>query len=334
MGDWSNLHLIKEATEEHYHKGDDILALVEYYWLDKICAYGEFPVFVNDFHKIWETAQNRFRELKAKVCPILSKTTFIHGTQCEKKLWLYKNRYSERTISPETQAAFDRGNMIGELAQKLFPGAIDINGEDNLLLKSYDYMYIDNSCKALPFYLKQLLKVRFTKMELEKNKALFEAAFLYDENIFFAIDILSYEKGKRIAYEVKSSTEIKDIYIEDSALQYYVMSHNIQIDDFVLVYINNDYLNAIGISMSELTVDNCDINKLFLRKSILSEVLNLQPTISKKASIFKNIISKDKAPMLKMGAQCNRPYECMFRHYCERKCELECNYGKLEKAQA
>lgn len=55
----------------------------------------------------------------------LSKTTYIKGCQCLKALWLYKNRYNIRRVSEETQEKFNRGHIIGDLAQKLFPQGQD-----------------------------------------------------------------------------------------------------------------------------------------------------------------------------------------------------------------
>jgi hypothetical protein len=58
--------------------------------------------------------------------PILSKSTFIRGLQCEKSLYLYKHHYNLKdAISPQLQAIFNQGNRVGELAQDLFPGGVD-----------------------------------------------------------------------------------------------------------------------------------------------------------------------------------------------------------------
>ena len=58
--------------------------------------------------------------------PILSKSTFLRGLQCEKSLWLYKNRYALKDeISPMQQAIFSQGTNVGLLAQELFPGGED-----------------------------------------------------------------------------------------------------------------------------------------------------------------------------------------------------------------
>lgn len=53
---------------------------------------------------------------------ILSKSTFLQGLQCDKRLYLYKHHYDwQDTISEHQQALFDRGHNVGKLAQSLFP---------------------------------------------------------------------------------------------------------------------------------------------------------------------------------------------------------------------
>ena len=56
----------------------------------------------------------------------LSKSTFIRGLQCKKKLYLYKHHYNLKdNISPQSQAIFNQGNKVGILAQDLFPNGAD-----------------------------------------------------------------------------------------------------------------------------------------------------------------------------------------------------------------
>jgi len=53
----------------------------------------------------------------------LSKSLYIRGLQCEKSLWLKKKK-SEVLQAPDdgTQAVFDTGTSVGELACELFSG--------------------------------------------------------------------------------------------------------------------------------------------------------------------------------------------------------------------
>ncbi len=61
----------------------------------------------------------------------LSKSRFLSGTQCEKKLYFYFYRKELKPeVSDEQQARFDSGHAIGLLAQQVFPGGMDASPEN------------------------------------------------------------------------------------------------------------------------------------------------------------------------------------------------------------
>ncbi|HEC1790035.1 TPA: DUF2779 domain-containing protein, partial [Campylobacter lari] len=132
-----------------------------------------------------------------------SKSRYTRGTQCAKSLWL--KTYKDEVLStPEnTSDKFKTGNKVGELACELFPNGVKIEFEDS----SFDEKYEQ------------------TKKLLENNQeVIYEATFCYD-GILIMIDILQNTKDGLIINEVKSSTSLKDVYIDDCALQYYVLSN-------------------------------------------------------------------------------------------------------------
>ena len=68
--------------------------------------------------------------------PILSKSTFIRGLQCEKSLYLYKNHYNLKDKTPaQLQAVFDQGTNVGILAQDLFPNGVDASPPDHFKMQ-------------------------------------------------------------------------------------------------------------------------------------------------------------------------------------------------------
>ncbi|MBK9096915.1 MAG: hypothetical protein IPM14_02110 [bacterium] len=153
---------------------------------------------------------------------LLSKSSYIKGLQCEKHLYLYKYHYNEMDeLSDMQKSIFKRGTNVGVLAQKLFPdGVIAAEGDP-------------------PNYEKAILKTN----ELIKSgiKVIYEAAFLSDEVLSIA-DIVVIENDGIKVYEVKSSTSISETYLNDAALQYYVISSlGMKIKDFSIIYINNQY---------------------------------------------------------------------------------------------
>ena len=54
---------------------------------------------------------------------MLSKSRYLNGLQCPRLLWIATNE-PERIPEPDasTQHIFDQGHLVGELANKLYPG--------------------------------------------------------------------------------------------------------------------------------------------------------------------------------------------------------------------
>ena len=61
----------------------------------------------------------------------ISKSQYVKGRQCPKALWLYRHRKDlAPEIDVETQARFDTGNEIGELAMHYFDGGVELSESD------------------------------------------------------------------------------------------------------------------------------------------------------------------------------------------------------------
>ncbi|RKY95435.1 MAG: DUF2779 domain-containing protein, partial [Ignavibacteriae bacterium] len=218
---------------------------------------------------------------------LLSKSSFIKGLQCDKHLYLYKYHYKEMDDFSEMQKAiFKRGTNVGILAQKLFPGGeVATTGEP-------------------PNYTKGLIKTN--ELISKKTKAIYEAAFQFNE-VLVINDILVRDGSKWNAYEVKSSTSVSETYLNDAALQYYILSNSgIEINDFSIIYINNQYTRQ-----SEL-----NINELFNIESVLEYILPMQDSIKENVDRLKQVITKKRMPDLEISEHCHNPYKCGFFNYC------------------
>jgi hypothetical protein len=95
----------------------------------------------------------------------LSKSRVITHRQCPKKLWLQIYR---KDLIPEvdaaTQARFDEGNLVGDIARQLYPDGVFI---DTLNMESV---------------------LTQTQAALEKNQVIFEAAF-YEQEVLIRADL-------------------------------------------------------------------------------------------------------------------------------------------------
>jgi Domain of unknown function(DUF2779) len=230
---------------------------------------------------------------------LLSKSSFIKGLQCEKHLYLYKYHYDEMDEFSEMQKAiFQRGTDVGVFAQKLFPnGMVATEGSP-------------------PNYKNGLKKT--SDLIKQGGKIIYEAAFQFNDVLSIADIIVKYEDGlsRRSAakpewnvYEVKSSTSISETYLNDAALQYYVISNSgIEINNFSIIHINNQYIRK-----GEL-----DINELFTIESVLEYILPLQDFVKVNVERLKKVISKKIMPEIDIGKHCHLPYTCSFFNYCRK----------------
>ena len=322
MSDFGNLYDSFEVAENALKRKDYVCAAEEFWWTEQYYEHGEFHIYIAGVEEMAATASKQWRDIIKRhlVVAMLSKSTFVMGRQCVKQLWLHKYKYTERVVSDKLQSAFDRGHSIWELAQQLFPDGKDAS--ENMF---HNFRRRDLQAKSpltlaeMPYVLKQNLWIRNTKQLIDKKeKFIYEAAFVYD-NVFAAVDILECAEDGYIAYEVKSTDSVRDVYLSDASLQYYVINTHVPLKNFYIVYLNKDYIEALDVPLNELSEKNCDIQKLFLKKSILNEILMQQTCIKQDIDKFLNIIkNRNSCPKIKIGEQCNYPYECVFKEYCSK----------------
>ncbi len=220
---------------------------------------------------------------------LLSKSSYIKGLQCEKHLFLYKYHYNEMDELSEMQKSiFKRGIDVGVLAQQLFPGGIDASTG-----KKFNY----DKC------------VKTTAEEIEKGtKIIYEAGFLFDEVLAIA-DIIVKDKNGWNIYEVKSSTSVSETYINDSALQYYVLSGwGLKIKSFNIIYINNQYVRK----------DNLNLKEFFTIEPVLSLIKPMQKTVKENVEKLKVVLARKTIPKIDIGVHCHNPYACGFFNYCRK----------------
>ena len=216
----------------------------------------------------------------------LSKSLYTKGIQCPKALWLKKYKPSVLTPPDESAlAVFDTGNIIGDFACQLFP-----NGKEVPYSKNYDEM------------------IATTKQWLDDGvKNIYEATF----NIFgilVMVDILTIENGEVSIYEVKSSTQLKDIYLHDVSIQYYVLKNlGFKIKSANIIHINNEYIRDYEV----------DINQLFKIVDVTNDVISMQSNIPNILKEFETYLEdRENEPNIDIGIHCNTPYVCDAKEYC------------------
>jgi len=211
------------------------------------------------------------------------------GLQCEKQLYLYKYHYKLKDpISEMQQAIFDRGKDVGILAQQLFPGGIDVSPKT-------------------PFQYAEAVK-QTQELINRGEKILYEASFIYN-GVLVVSDIIVKRRNKWEIYEVKSSTSVSETNELDAAIQYCVISNSgIDISDFSIVYLNNEYIRFGELNLSEL----------FTIESVKERAIEVQTYVEEEVERLKKVIGKRKIPAIEIGEHCTNPYTCSFYNYCRQ----------------
>lgn len=217
----------------------------------------------------------------------LSKSRYCKARQCKKIIWLKKYK-PEYAIQKARDIVLENGTKVGQLAKGLFGKYENIDFNENLNIM------IDQT--------KKLLK--------NKPNIITEASFNYNNN-FCSVDILKNDIDGVEIYEVKSSTESSDIYLDDVSYQYYILNNlEFNIKKACIVYINNKYVKQ----------GNLELNKLFNIEDVTEIAKSKQQEIENNIYELNKYMEEhmDNEPKDDIGIKCFKPYECEFWEYCTR----------------
>lgn len=218
----------------------------------------------------------------------LSKSRYCKCVQCKKILWLkkYKPEYAVQTTK---DSVFENGSKVGELAKGLFGKYEDIEFNEDLNIM------IEKTQGVLK----------------NKPNIIAEASFNYNNN-FCSVDILKNDVDGVEIYEVKSSTEVHNVYLDDASYQYYVLSHlGLNVKKVCIVYINNQYIRE----------EELEINKLFNIEDITDIAKSKQEEINNNIEMINKYMEEhdeNNEPITDIGIKCSDPYDCEFWEYCTR----------------
>ena len=229
--------------------------------------------------------------------PRLSKSKFLSGLQCHKRLYLEMHRPMLAT-PPEasTQAMLDMGTEIGLMARQRFPGGA-------------------------------LVKASFRQRELAIAEtaallhdptgfAIFEGAFEHD-GVLVRVDVLErIQSGERGAsswrlIEVKSSTRVKDVHLDDLAIQSYVVQGaGVDLAAVCLMHVNTKYLYPGG---------DIDLQALFSMEDVTQAVIERRQKVPERVAMMKAMLVAKQPPEIEPDQHCHTPYECPFWAHCTKE---------------
>ena len=146
-----------------------------------------------------------------------------------------------------------------------------------------------------------------TKELIERGtKVIYEATFCFD-GILVMVDILRICEGGLIINEVKSSTSVKEVYIDDASIQYYVISSlGHKVGGVNIIHIDNTYVRG----------ERHELGKLFHTEDVTEQIMQKQADIPQILSKFDEILSKNVEPEVDIGPHCSSPYNCDAWEYC------------------
>ena len=230
----------------------------------------------------------------------LSKSRYTQFCKCQKNLWLNAYKPEMAVIDASTEARFESGNEVGDLAMGLFGPFVEV------------------TTKLANGSLDLAAMVENTTLEMSKGtESICEASFIYESN-YCAVDILrKTDKGWAI-YEVKSTSfpEFEGQqaklgkYAPDIAYQKWVLTQcGINVTGTYLICLNSDYVRQ----------GDLDLQKLFtiidMEKLIADEYLK----VSAQADMAIRVLNTDHEPEEDLSEHCMKPYTCPFIDYCKRQ---------------
>jgi len=230
--------------------------------------------------------------MRPRKMPGLSKSKFMAGQQCVKRLYLLCYGYEPPGEPDEgKEAILAQGQEVGILARQAFPGGVLIDD---------DHVHHREA------------EVKTHKLMKDgKVPAIFEAAFTF-ENVRVRVDILRRSPGGRWRIiEVKSTSEAKEEHVPDLAIQAYVLkSCGIKVSSTCLMHLDRGYVFDGKV---------LDVKKLFAIEDLTKKTVAFMKRIPAQLAANWRILSLDNPPEVEPGDQCTNPYECDYYQMCNEE---------------
>ncbi|MBK9321668.1 MAG: DUF2779 domain-containing protein [Bdellovibrionaceae bacterium] len=194
------------------------------------------------------------------------------------------NKELEPPVTPDLQAIFDQGNIVGAEGRKKYPHGVLVD------FPAWDFF---GSLKKT----RELLK--------EETQVIFEAAFEY-KGCYARADIIVYSKDTKrwSVYEIKSTTKVKDEHLDDVGLQAWIMSNaGLPIEKICIMHLNTGcrFPNLIS---------------LFTEVDVTEDLRNRHMSIAPRLTEIFKTIKEDSVPEVDIGPHCTSPNECPFIKHC------------------
>lgn len=215
----------------------------------------------------------------------LSKSRILSGLQCDRRLWLETHRREQRHVDPGQQAIFDNGNELGELARGLYgPGRL--------------IGHVEDIRRAIEETTPLVARTR-------GREPLFEPAFEH-QGVVARADVLKPVPRGHELIEVKASTSVKDYYIDDCAVQAWVIENSgASLTRIRLAHLDNNFVYR----------GDGDYRGLLHAEDITEAVRERMAEVPRWVRKFRRMLARPE-PEIGTGEHCGKPFGCPFVEYC------------------
>ncbi|MEY2982964.1 MAG: hypothetical protein RL562_3191 [Planctomycetota bacterium] len=221
----------------------------------------------------------------------LSKSRYLAGRQCLKRLFL-QVRASGVVLDPDDDASAARmasGREVGVLAQGRHTGGV----------------LIDHGSKAHD----EAVKETIAALMDPRVPAIFEGAFTH-MGVEIRVDLLVRmpRDNHWELHEVKSTKSVKDVHLDDLALQVWVVRGvGVNLQRVGILHLDGDYVR------DERGVDEQRLFRFADRTAWVYERLAAVPG---ELGPMMEALRADRPPEVPTGGHCARPYPCPYRTHC------------------
>ncbi len=215
----------------------------------------------------------------------LTKSRFLAGLQCRKRLWFEVNQPLEQPVDPNF--AMMQGRSFDQVVRGLEPGVLvsSLSGMPEAIAATEQIM---NSGDAAVLY---------------------QSAFRHGELAVY-VDILRRQQESFALIEVKASTKVKREHLPDVTFQTLVLRNaSVPVSSISIGHMNSTFvLERVG-----------DYSGLLVTKDVTSVVEASLQKAADQSRDFLSVMALGRVPKIEMGPQCQKPYECPYVPRCTKE---------------
>lgn len=208
------------------------------------------------------------------------------GLQCLRRLWRLVHEPRDYAKPPAGSPAAI-GTDIGRHAHELFPCGVLVTEEP--------WQHAEAAARTV------------TLMNVPTVPAIFEAAFTHGD-IRIRVDVLERLSNGWGLREVKSSTRVKDHYLDDVALQLHVLEGaGVTVHSIEVIHVDNTYLRGYG---------EVEWPAFFARTDVGEQVRARQANLVARLPALRDCLQEETPPLIAPSGHCHSPYGCEFWADC------------------